>query len=49
MSTKSTPLKIKSDLFSVGSTTTIKFSMYFVAYKVMEFNGVYFPIRWEHS
>ena len=48
MSTKSTPLKIKSDLFSVGSTT-IKFSMHFVAYKVMEFNGVYFPIRWERS
>ena len=41
--------KIKPDLFSVGSTTTVKFSTHFVTYKVMEFNGVHFPIRWEHS
>jgi len=49
MRSKSTPVKIKSGLFSVGITTTVKFSKHFVTYKVMEFNGVHFPIRWEHS
>ena len=40
------PPKIKL-VFSVGSRR-IKYSMHFVTYKVMEFNGVNSPIRWEH-
>ena len=41
---KSTLLKIKSLLLHVGSPTTVKFSMHFVTYKVMEINEVNFPI-----
>ena len=41
---KSTLLKIKSLFLHVGSTTTVKFSIHFVTYKVMEINEVNFPI-----
>ena len=41
------PPKIKS-LLSVGSTTRLKFSVHLFTYKVMEINGVNFPIIWEH-
>lgn len=40
---KSALLKINS-LLHVGSTTTVKFSMHFVTYKVMEINDANFPI-----